>query len=196
MKIENIIFDLGNVLIDVDFTVFYQKLGYFPKPDELKKAKQVITKFEAGQIAVDRFIEELNEHWNLQLNVDEFKQIWTNLFSANQQMIALAEDLSKKYPVYILSNTDEIHFPYIWNKFSELHFFQDRLLLSYQLGTVKPNPEIYQSACQKYDLNPETTVFIDDKAENVASACSLGFRGIVHKNYRETKQELDEILKN
>jgi putative hydrolase of the HAD superfamily len=195
MQIENIIFDLGNVLIDVDFEVFYQKLGYVPDAAELIKAKQVISKFEAGQIAVEDFIEELNSHWNLQLSVDEFKQIWTNLFTVNQQMIDLAAALNQKYSLFILSNTDEIHFPYIWNNFPELHFFQDRLLLSYQLGTVKPNPQIYQIACQKYHLNPKTSIFIDDKAENIISACELGFRGIIHKNYRETKQKLDEILK-
>ena len=194
MQIENIIFDLGNVLIDVDFEVFYQKLGYVPEATDLVKAKHFITKFEAGQIAVDDFIEELNNHWNLQLSVDEFKLIWTNLFSANQQMIDLAEDLSQKYPVYILSNTDEIHFPYIWNNFPELHFFRDRLLLSYKLGTVKPNSQIYQIACQKYDLTPESTIFIDDKAENIEAARKIGFNGIVYLNYKQTRQELDKLL--
>jgi len=195
MQIENIIFDLGNVLIDVDFEVFYQKLGYVPSQIDLKKAKKVIKHFEAGKISVEDFIYELNKKLNLQVSVSNFKKIWTNLFSANQQMIALAEELSQKYPVYILSNTDEIHFPYIWNNFPELHFFQDRLLLSYKLGIVKPNPQIYQIACQKFNLIPESTIFIDDKAENIEAARKFGFNGIVHKNYKQTKQELDKLLK-
>lgn len=82
-------------------------------------------------------------------------------------MIELARNLDEKYRVFVLPNTDEIHFPHIWENYPELHFLENRLMISYELGAVKPFPEIYKVACNKFDIKPAESIFIDDKKENI-----------------------------
>ncbi|MBN1326388.1 MAG: HAD-IA family hydrolase [Candidatus Cloacimonetes bacterium] len=194
MAIENVIFDLGKVLINFDFTAFYQKLGYNARERSLDEASEAIFDFEAGKTSKQEFLDELKIIYDFDLPLDEFKILWCEIFSEMTDMIQLARKISEKYPVYIFSNTDEIHFPYIWENYPSLHFFRDNLMLSYQLGAVKPHPEAYIKALQKYDLKPEKCLFIDDHPLNIKAALNLNMKGIIHDNYEDTFLKLTSLL--
>jgi len=106
----------------------------------------------------------------------------------------MAKKINRKYEIFIFSNTDEIHFPFIWKKFPSLHFFKENLILSYEIGSVKPDLDSYERALNKFDLKFEECLFIDDRAINIQVAESLGMKGVLHKEFEETKEKISEIL--
>ena len=192
--IKNVIFDLGKVLIEFDFNGFYTALGHDPAKRTLDEANGPILLFEAGKISKAIFFEEIKKIYGFDLSLKDFEILWCSVFSEVKEMIELAKQVSEKYDVYILSNTDEIHFPYIWKNFPELHFFGRNLMLSYELNSVKPEMEIFKNAIEKFNLIPTECVFIDDHQVNVNVAEEFGMKGIIHQSYFNTKEKLVKIL--
>ena len=192
--IKNVIFDLGKVLMEFDIDGFYTALGHDPAERTLDEANGPILLFEAGKISKAVFFEEIKEIYDFDLSLKEFEILWCSVFSKTKEMIELARKISKRYNVFILSNTDEIHFPYIWKNFPELHFFNKNLMLSYELNSVKPEEEIYQNAIRKFALIPSECVFIDDRPVNVSVAEEFGIKGVVHQSFICTEKKLAKIL--
>ncbi|MCK4312302.1 MAG: HAD family phosphatase [Candidatus Cloacimonetes bacterium] len=194
MAIKNVIFDLGKVLIDFNFSSFWESIGARKCERFLEEAEEPILLFEAGKISRLSFFNTIKKIYNFDMSLNKFEKIWCNVFSENQEIIDLARKLSGKYNVYIFSNTDEIHFPYIWEKYTSLHFFENNLMLSYKLNAVKPEIEIYLNAMKKFKLEPSECLLIDDRPININTAESIGMKGIMHTSYKETKEKLCKIL--
>ena len=193
--IKNIVFDLGKVLIDYDFDKFFQKLGYEPQTRQLDEANREILLFEAGKMDKHTFVEELKKIYNFNLSFDEFKNLWCDVFWEIPEMINLAKELKNKgFNLFLFSNTDELHFPYIWQKFPDIKMFENGLMLSYQLGYVKPDKNAYKEALGRYNLLPEQTIFIDDRKENIKTANDFGIYGIVHTDFENTNKEIKKII--
>ncbi len=194
MEIKNVIFDLGKVLINFNFSCFWVSIGAEKCERFLDEAQEPILLFEAGKISRYRFYNEIKRIYNFNMNMQNFEKIWCNVFSEKSQMIEMAKKINSKDEVFIFSNTDEIHFPYIWKKFPSLHFFEENLMLSYEIGSVKPDLDSYERALNKFDLKFEECLFIDDRSINIQVAESLGMKGILHKEFEETKEKISEIL--
>ncbi|NQV17578.1 MAG: HAD family phosphatase [Armatimonadetes bacterium] len=194
MEIKNVIFDLGKVLIDFNFSSFWESIGAEKCERFLDEAQEPILLFEAGKISKQQFLNEIQTTYNFDMNMQDFEKIWCDVFSEKSQMIEMAKKINKKYEIFIFSNTDEIHFPYIWKKFPSIHFFKENLMLSYEIGSVKPDLDSYERALNKFDLKFEECLFIDDRPINIQVAESLGMKGILHKEYEDTKERISEIL--
>ncbi len=194
MKLKNVIFDLGKVLIDYDFNIFFENLGLQDHKLDISQVVPAIKNFGSGKISRQQFYEHSKILLSHDVNQAKFEAAWRSIFSEIPEMIELARRISEEYQVYLLSNTDEIHFPYIWDNFSKLHFFQDNLMLSYKLKAIKPDSKIYHRGLEKFSLNPEECLFIDDKAENVEAAIHLGLKAIQFKDYNSTKLFIDKSL--
>jgi len=195
MNIKNVIFDLGKVLVDFDFDIFFHKIGQNPNERHLDEAIEPILLFESGKIKKSDFIQRMRNVYKFDISDGQFEKVWCeNIFTEIPEMIELAEKIMKNYNIFILSNTDEIHFPHIWEKFSSLHFFEKNLLLSYELDAVKPEPVIYLNALKRFNLTPRECIFIDDRPVNIEVAEKVGLYGIVNENYHKTKQHLEKIL--
>jgi len=192
---KNIIFDLGNVLINFDFTEFWEQIGAEPAKRFLDEAEEAILLFEAGKISKKHFFSEIKKTYDFEMSLPKFEKIWSEVFSENSPMIELAKKLHSDFDLYIFSNTDEIHFPYIWRKFPSLRFFGENLMLSYDLGAVKPQSEAYERALKKFALDPKDCIFIDDRPINIVAATEFGMKGIIHRSVEQTTSELAEFLK-
>jgi putative hydrolase of the HAD superfamily len=92
----------------------------------------------------------------------------------------------------ILSNTDEARFGFIKDTFPQIQFFNE-FMLSYQLGYVKPQPQIFQAALAQTGSQPSECVFIDDLSENVSAAAELGIRTILFRDRSQLENELREL---
>lgn len=191
---KNIIFDLGKVLVEYNFDVFYKEFDYEPGKIILMESTIPILEFESGKISRKEFYLQLKEIYKFEHSITEFERVWCNVFTRLTSLVNYARELKENYNVYILSNTDEIHFPLIWKEFPELHFFEDNLMLSYELDSVKPQKEIYERALEKFDLNPEDCLFIDDKPENIQGATENGIAGILFTNVEDTKRNIKKYL--
>ncbi len=193
--IKNVLFDLGKVLVDYDFDLFFQRLGYSPGQRELSVARDIVLEFDKGSFSRLTFYQKMKQIFPHNLSPEKFFQSWCNIFFLIPEMVELAKVLQCDLDIFLLSNTDELHFPFIWKKFEALHIFADHLMLSYQLKAVKPDAKIYIKALQNFDLKPQNCLFIDDKIENVNGAEKLNITALHHQNYHQTKAEMENILK-
>lgn len=191
---KNIIFDLGKVLVEYNFDVFYKELGYEPEMETLMESTVPVLEFEAGRITRQEFYKKLKEIYKFQHSLADFEKVWSSVFTGLTGLVSYAKELKENYDLYILSNTDEIHFPLIWKEYPELHFFEDNLMLSYELDSIKPQKEIFERALKMFDLNPEDCLFIDDRPENIKGAAENGIAGILFTNVEETKRNIIKYL--
>jgi HAD superfamily hydrolase (TIGR01509 family) len=190
----NVIFDLGKVLIDYDFGIFYRALICKNKSFSITEAEQPVLLFDSGKLSRREFYLAMKELLDFNVDQKAFEHAWKNVFFPIDNMLEMSRKIAQNHDVFILSNTDEIHFPYIWEKFPQLHHFGDNLMLSYELKSVKPDVKIFELALAKYDLNPKECIFIDDKYENVEAVRNFGMFAIWHQSFDLSKQKLSNFL--
>ena len=108
------------------------------------------------------------------------------------EMLQLALRLKHHYRVYLLSNTGALHWQHIVPRFQLDQYCHD-MLASYEVGAMKPAAAIFQAAEQRFELKAQSTVFIDDIADNVEGARRCGWQGIHHTNSTDTLRHLAQL---
>jgi glucose-1-phosphatase len=185
--IKNIIFDLGVVLINIDTDLSVKamkELGFsnFQESYTLFKQVDLFDRLEKGLINPVDFRNELRMHIVDEISDDKFNKAWNAmLLDFPKERIDLIKKLSKKYKIYLLSNTNEIHYNQYINDFKDQFGFDFNSLFvkpyySFKMGMRKPDVEIFQSALSESNLNPEETLFIDDLKSNIESAKKTGLQ--------------------
>ena len=197
-KIHSIVFDLGNVLIDWNPRYLYRKL----LPSEIE---------------VEWFLENIcNDDWNkkhdegqnfrdginkLSYMYPKYSELIKNWFDRWEEMLGgpleetveiLAELKKNEIPLYILSNWSAETYPKAEAMYDFLHWF-DGKIISGEVGKIKPDPEIFHILTKKFNLNPENSVFIDDKLVNIKAANLLGFHGIHFQNATLLRNDLKKF---
>ncbi len=190
-KIKNIIFDLGNVVIDIDPQLTYEAFAAIspsktaPEIEELIKDKKLWHSYEKGNINDTDFRDLMRIELDLEATDEEIDEAFNALLlDIEPERINLIEKLGKKYRIFVLSNTSQIHMiefenilkkcterDTIWNLFEKPYF-------SFDMGMLKPEPEIYESVLKKSKLEPSQTLFIDDLKPNIEAAKLLGINTI------------------
>ncbi|MCF7912013.1 MAG: HAD-IA family hydrolase [Candidatus Cloacimonetes bacterium] len=193
--IKNIIFDLGNVLINYDFEIFFEKLGYQRYERTLQEAHKEIFDFECGKMSITDFISALQKVYTSDLDTEQFTEAWCDVFWANDELLDIVPDLQKNYRLMILSNNDELHFPYIWERYRSLHIFSQKdIMITSRLGYIKPDIRVYQEAMLQHDFSWYESLFIDDVKVNTDIAASLGAAIIWHQDNAATLAKLNKYL--
>ena len=189
MKVEAAIFDIGNVLVLFDYMKAANRLvlknGLSSPPDRTILAA-VNHEFELGRITRAQFLSSVRREFQDTGPEDAFVSIWEDIFEENTRMTALARGLSKKIPVYLISNIGEIHHQYLFRRFDVFSIFRDKIF-SYLDGIMKPDAAVFQLAISRFGVNPAATVYIDDVQENCAAARAAGFLGL---HYDLSRQDL------
>ena len=191
--IDLFVFDLGNVILPFDHRPIATKLHersigngvWTPQKifdDLFDYANGIINRYEEGLTSSLEFYLEIRNRYHLDLPYEEFKEIWNNIFRDNPEVNELIVYLKAKgRPVFILSNTNELHFSHIIDRFPIVHTVDD-WILSFEVGAKKPDKRIYGAIFEKADVKGESILFIDDMEKNVAAARALGMQGIVYTN--------------
>jgi glucose-1-phosphatase len=187
-KIRNILFDLGGVLLNIDPILTGKalvKLGTkdMQKVHELLTERQLYQRFDSAKCTEADFRNEVREACEINITDDQVDAAWNALlldFPASR--VKLLHELRKNYKIYLLSNTNSIHFRSYTKGFREVHGEEmeplfDKLFLSYELGAHKPDPEIYKRVIASGILDPAETLFIDDSLVNARAAADAGFVG-------------------
>ncbi len=193
-KYSIIVFDLGNVLIPFEHNKWIERLnkveqGLGEKYYRLYMENyNVHRSYEAGQMSDEEFINRNLKWIDYKITSNDFCEIFSNIFTVNTNVVKLLPKLKENYKLVLLSNTNNIHKKYGWEKYQFLKNF-DKLILSHEIGTVKPEKKIYK-AVELYTREPgEKHIFIDDIKEYVEAAKQLGWDGIQFTDYENLLQE-------
>ena len=176
---KTVFLDLGNVLVQVKKEIAFREIGRLVKSDTEKIKEQIDwaleQNYETGKITTSQYIQALNKKYgDTQIfNFENLCDIWAKGFEAIDSAIKLLPQLQKKVNLYLLSNTNKIHFTAIEQKFQISKYFCGKIL-SYEVGLCKPNLSIYRKALEIAGTEGENSYFIDDLEENLGAAQKLG----------------------
>ena len=120
-----------------------------------------------------------------------FVNIWSDIFSFNEDVIALLPELKKNYKLYLVSNTNSIHKKYGYENYEFLKLF-DEIFLSHEVGFIKPEEEIYREVEKVSGFPSEEHIFIDDILEYVDAAKNIGWDGIQFTGYDDLIEKLKD----
>lgn len=198
MMIEVIIFDLGNVILNFDNMIRCRKLSKLSKfsaqeVDEIIVRSRLERLYDEGKISTQDFFKEISIKLGLNISLDEFKLIWQDIFWLNNGIEEVLLYLKGRYKLFLLSNTNELHFEFAKNKFDVLNLI-DEYILSYKVGFSKPDSEIFYKALKKSKTEASKCIYIDDKKEYVTSANKIGMKGILFQSIEGLKKELAKLL--
>ena len=194
-RIRNIVFDIGWVLVRLNYRPlldFLQAHGAQLADRDAVMARIRLEDHETGQLPGHGLLERLRELTASQAaSLEELRIRWLDMFELEAAMVELAHRLSERYRVFLLSNIGDLHWAHLAREY-RLHSIGHGALPSYVAGVMKPHAGIYAEAERRFALEPAATVFIDDHSENVASALSRGWHGIVHQDYHATLARLQD----
>ena len=198
-EIKVLLFDLGRVLVDFDHFRSAERIAAFcPKAPrqiyDLFFESGAVSDFEAGKITPQDFYLQVKQLLDLRLSYDSFEPIWNDIFflsAKNRLVFGLVNNLRANYKTAMLSNINILHYEYLKKNFPVFGVF-DKIFLSFQLGLVKPDKEIYNLVIQGLGVSSSEIFYTDDRPELVQSARSLGIQGYVFTNFGQLISDLED----
>jgi len=183
-----IAFDLGNVITPFDHTTIAPALHARSRIREHVTPRQIhdhifnwdagcYIPYEEGAVTTAEFVGALCRRFEIDIGLEGFKAIWNPIFTQDDEVAAIVRDLKAKgVPLALLSNTNEMHFDYIWECFSIVRVF-DEIIVSHREHCRKPYRAIYEELLRRAPgVEPGEILFVDDWEKNTAGAEALGIR--------------------
>lgn len=173
--------DIGNVLVRFDFSIAARRLAdrcAFAADSVLRQLDDIKGPFEAGLMDDAAFVAAAMAAMSFQGTAADFEQIWCEIFEENAPMAQSLAAVSGAVPMLLLSNTSRLHKEYLLRTFSIFRHFEDGVY-SYSARSSKPEEAIFRQTIERFDLDPPSTLYIDDLAPNIETARRLGF-DVVH----------------
>ncbi len=190
------VFDLGNVVLGFDHWIICRRLSEIYGIAADRVFECIFTRglegaFDKGQLSPEAFTQECSKALGVELNVDGFKAIWSDIFWENTDVIEIIRKLRSSARLILLSNTNTWHIEHVRKQYSVLDLF-DALVLSFEIGETKPHQSIFQRAIEltREPGNPSRTAFIDDKQEYAQAARKFGLRDIHFVGADQLQQQL------
>lgn len=191
-KPRAVIFDLGKVLVDFDWSLAVRRL--LPQCDataeqitEFVNYSPLLIEFETGRITTPQFFDEVKRCYGFRGTLEEFHAAFGEIFTPIEPMIQLHAALrSRGVPTYILSNTNEIAIRIIRRQFQFFAHFNG-YVFSFEHGVMKPEAALYQVVERLSGWRGADLFYVDDRPENVAAGLARGWRGVVHESSAQTQ---------
>lgn len=191
-KIRNLIFDFGGVIVDLDFSRTvnaFRAAGFFDIEERLSAIKQdkIFLQYEVGEVSTKYFRRKLRKHLSSSLFDKDIDYMWNAmLVGIPSYKLDLLLELKEEYKLYLLSNTNELHWEYAQNclfnykNYTWNDFFK-KVYLSFQMHLDKPSPEIYQAMMKDAGIKPDESLFIDDIELNCDGARQAGLNAVQYR---------------
>jgi glucose-1-phosphatase len=190
-KIKNIIFDLGDVILNIDVPIASKSFADLSGREQSEiltifKENELFRQFETGLMDEPTFRNYVREILNFpDLSDEAIDTAWNSLLlDLPPERVELLKKLATRYRLFLLSNTSSIHITQV-NKIlkastgvERLEDLFERVFLSYEMGLMKPDTRIYRDVLDKAGLKAEETLFLDDNADNIHGAAQLGIETI------------------
>ena len=204
--IKNIIFDLGGVLLDLDFQkpfLAFQKLNRNGKISDLKQFLHhpVFLELETGAISPEDFRQQIRLLLkNEDIKDEEIDQAWCSmLIEVPPLKVSLLQELAGEYRIFLFSNTNAIHIPDFSAKFFNQHQVNweslfEKTFYSHEIRDRKPNESAYKKVISLAGIHPSETLFIDDLEQNIQSAVQAGLNVIHFVPGGNLREEIHRVL--
>ncbi|HWE52912.1 MAG TPA: HAD family phosphatase [Bryobacteraceae bacterium] len=193
--IKTVIFDLGRVIVPFDFHRGYSRIETLCGIPAAEVPRRIATtdlvqSFECGEIEPREFVRRFADHLELQITYEQFCEIWCSIFLPEPLIPEeMLRGIRQRYRLLLLSNTNAIHFEMVRETYPLLRHF-DSLILSYEVGAMKPSPRIYQRAIEEAGCRAEECFFTDDIAEFVEGARREGIDAVQFQSAVQIEEEL------
>ena len=200
MVIRNIIFDLGNVLLDFDPDSYLEELGYQDEIKEELKTNIFETEewlmLDRGTITQENAVKKWQRrNSNIKEEIAAVMADWEEILTLKDDSLGVLKSLAAKdFNLYILSNFHKKAFAYVSQKYDFLKYFDGRVI-SAEVEMIKPEAEIYEYLLKEFNIKAEETLFIDDSKKNIKAALKKGIRVIHFKDADSLKKELNLYLR-
>ncbi len=196
-KFKAVIFDLGNVLLKVDFlngpiSLLTGKASDYKNIINELYREQLFTDYNSGRLTPVQFYKEIIHKFDLNIEYKEFTAKWCDIFTPIPGMEQLVIRAAQNCKIGLLSDTDPLHWQHCLEQFPYLQIFE-RPALSYEIGSLKPAAENYLAAAKNVNTPPAQCIFIDDREQNVIGAREAGMEAIHFIAAEQLKSELRKL---
>jgi glucose-1-phosphatase len=194
-----LIFDFGNVVAFFDYRKACETLGRplgLTGEAFLERARglgltPLIQRYESGKSTAEAFSRDVRALAGLEIGHDAFAESWADIFWPNEPIAPVIADLKRRgYTLVLGSNTNDLHAAQFRRQFADTLAHFDRLILSHEVGHIKPAAAFYHACAEAAGAPPADCVFIDDLPENVEGARTAGLMGLV---FRDVPSLLDDL---
>ena len=180
--IKNIVFDFGDIFINLDKEATFKELAKLGIDHITDDMMAVAHQYEKGEISTADFIDYFHDEFKI--SKEDLVFAWNAiLLDFPQHRLAFLKELaaSKKYRLFLLSNTNDMHIKWIRNDwgselYAEFKNCFEQFYLSHEIGFRKSNADIYEFVLKENNLKAAETFFIDDTLENTLTAEKLGVK--------------------
>lgn len=182
--IEFIYFDLGNVIVHFDHEIGCRKMADVAgcSVDAVRKAifeSDMQRDYETGKVDNETFYRHFCEQTNTEPDYEALYRACGDIFTLNVSIIPLIAALRRAgQPLGILSNTCAAHWDHCQRRYRVVRDVFDRSVLSFEVGSMKPDGLIYERAIDVAGAAAERIFFLDDRADNVAAARAAGLDAV------------------
>ncbi|MCS6796318.1 MAG: HAD family phosphatase [Raineya sp.] len=194
--LEAIIFDLGGVIIDIDFNLTLRALERYTShkfgTGEYFTKHPIFHSFETGKISEVEFFTQIRRMFKLEATLLELQEAWNALLlDIPQRRVDLLNNLKNRFSTFILSNTNLTHLAAVENILRKqttaqsLNELVKKPYYSFEVGKAKPETAIYEQIIEENGLKPEKTLFIDDSLHNLIGAKKLGILTLQIQPHKE-----------
>jgi len=181
--IKNIIFDFGDIFINLDKEATYKELAKLGVTNVSQDMIETYYKYEMGLITTDEFVGFYKTKFP-QLNSEDLVNAWNAiLLDFPKHRLKFLKELaaSNDYRLFLLSNTNDLHISWIQNNwgadlYNEFKNCFEQFYLSHEINFRKPNANIYEFVLSENSLKASETIFVDDLKENTTAAEELGMQ--------------------
>jgi glucose-1-phosphatase len=193
-----IVFDLGKVLVDFDYSIAGRKLASRATMAASELGQflvhvPLIIRYETGLITSEEFYHEVKAASGYLGNLEEFAALFADIFTPIEPMIQLHADLrARSFPTYIFSNTNELAVRFIRQSFPFFEKF-DGYILSYEHQSMKPDAKLYEVVEAKTGARGLDILYLDDRPENVAVGAARGWQTILQQSPVETRAAIEHL---
>ena len=191
-------FDLGNVLLNFDHDIACRNLAAllgttWEQIRSIVFETDLQWRYERGDISTDELADELFRQAGHHAPLAEMRRACAEIFEVNLPVVPIAGQLrAAGYRLGILSNTCDAHWQHVFSRYRMLSEWFDVFALSYEIRSMKPEPQIYAAAARLAGCAAGELFFVDDRADNVAGARTAGLDAVQFTSARQLADDLRE----
>jgi len=193
-----IVFDLGKVLVDFDYSIAGRKLAARATITATELGRfllgvPLIVNYETGLITSEEFYREIKAASGFLGDLEEFTSLFADIFTPIEPMIQLHADLrSRGFPTYIFSNTNDLAVRFIRQNFPFFNQFED-YILSYEHQSMKPDTRLYEVVEARSRARGSDILYVDDRPENIVAGAARGWQTILQESPEKTRAAIEEL---